>query len=380
MSRVARATINLTALKNNLAIVKKSAPPQKIMAVIKADAYGHGMARIAQALTETLMEHDAFAVASIDEAVMLRSVGIQRSIIVLEGFNSSADLEVARQHKITVVIHHISQVILLELHLEEANNIKCWLKIDTGMHRLGFSPDDVKKIYQRLLATGVDTDIGLMTHLANADDTQDSKTEQQVEIFEKIISGNPAETSLANSAGILAWPSTHGHWVRPGIMLYGVSPFIIPLIDSEVDSDITDESRTRIEPNLEPVMTLSATLIAVHTVLKGESVGYGGTWQCPEDMLVGVVSIGYGDGYPRHAPSGTPVLVNGKRVSLIGRVSMDMIMVDLRELSGAKVGDEVVLWGDGLPVEEIATAAGTIGYELLCGVTKRVVFEYTEVE
>ncbi len=370
MSRVTRATINLAALKNNLAVVKQAAPAQKVMAVVKADAYGHGIARIAQALAEVLTEHDAFAVASIDEAVMLRAVGITHSIVVLEGFNSSADLGLIQQHNITVVIHHLSQVILLELHPEQANNIKCWLKIDTGMHRLGFAPDDVKKMYQRLLNVGVDTDIGLMTHLANADDRQDPKSEQQIELFHQIVSGNPAETSLANSAAILGWPAAHGHWVRPGIMLYGVNPFI----------SSKEEEPNKFVSHLNPVMTLSAALIAINKISKDETIGYGSSWQCPEDMLVGVVSIGYGDGYPRHAPSGTPVLVNGKRVELIGRVSMDMIMVDLREQPDAKVGDEVILWGEDLAVEEIAVAAGTIGYELLCGVTRRVTFEYTEAE
>ncbi len=371
MSRVTRATINLAALKHNLAVAKKAAPPQKIMAVIKADAYGHGIARIAQSLEEVLTEQDAFAVASIDEAVMLRAVGIKSSIVVLEGFNSSADLTLIQQHNITVVIHHISQVILLELHAELVNNIKCWLKIDTGMHRLGFPPGDVKKMYQRMLNAGVDTDIGLMTHLANADDRSDAKSKQQIELFNQIVSGNPAETSLANSAAILGWPEAHGHWVRPGIMLYGVNPFV-----KSNEYDVAN----KLEADLKPVMTLSAALIAVNNISKDETIGYGSTWQCPEDMLVGVVSIGYGDGYPRHAPSGTPVLVNGKRVALIGRVSMDMIMVDLRKQPDAKVGDQVILWGEGLPVEEIAIAAGTIGYELLCRVTKRVVFEYKDDE
>lgn len=366
MSRVTRAVINLTALKHNLNIVKQVAPQQKIMAVVKADAYGHGIARIAKSLAEELDDTQAFAVASIDEAIVLRSVGITHSIIVLEGFNTSSDLALLVQHNITVVVHHISQVILLELNAVQANNLKVWLKIDTGMHRLGFAADDVKKMYRRLLDAGVDTQIGLMTHLSNADDTQDKKSEQQIALFNKLVDGNPADTSLANSAAILGWPSAHGHWVRPGIMLYGVNPFV-----SSSENEV---------PELKPVMTLSAALIAVNKVSKDESVGYGSSWTCPEDMPVGVVSIGYGDGYPRHAPSGTPVLVNGKRVPLIGRVSMDMIMVDLREQPDAKVGDEVVLWGNDLPVEEIAQTAGTIGYELLCGVTKRVQFSYIEEE
>jgi len=386
MSRVTRAVINLTALKNNLDIVRQAAPLQKIMAVVKADAYGHGVSRVAKSLSEVLSNDDAFAVASIDEAIMLRSIGIKHSIVVLEGFNSSKDLSLLQQHNISIVVHHLSQIILLELNPVEARNIKIWLKIDTGMHRLGFAPDDVKKMYQRLLATGVDTEINLMTHLANADDRLDIKSEQQIEAFNQIVSGNPAETSLANSAAILAWPTAHGHWVRPGIMLYGVNPFsenketqeVEPDAKSAQGSDSISIKDKSLEKELQPVMTLSASLIAVNKVFKGSAIGYGGAWVCPEDMSVGVVSIGYGDGYPRHAPSGTPVLVNGKRVPLVGRVSMDMLMVDLRGLPNAKVGDEVILWGEGLPVEEIALAADTIGYELLCGVTKRVTFEYSE--
>jgi len=365
MSRVTRAVINLTALKHNLNIVKQAAPVQKLMLVVKANAYGHGIARVAKALAEVLEKEHAFAVASIDEAIMLRSVGISHSIVVLEGFNSSSDLPLLVEHKITPVIHHVSQVIILEIQNQQSVNFPVWLKIDTGMHRLGFAPEQVKKIYQRLLTAGVNPDIGLMTHLANADDKDDNKTQQQLDMFNEIVSGNPAETSLANSAAILGWPATHGHWVRPGIMLYGVNPFI------QKDSD-------EAEYELKPVMTLSANLIAINSISKDEAIGYGGSWICPEDMPVGVVSIGYGDGYPRHAPSATPVLVNGKRVPLVGRVSMDMIMVDLRSQPDAKVGDDVILWGDGLPVEEVAQAADTIGYELLCGVTNRVQFEYSE--
>ena len=365
MSRLTRATINLTALKNNLSVTKQFAPVQKIMSVVKADAYGHGIDRIAKYLSSILSQDDAFAVASIDEAIMLRAVGIQNPIIILEGFNTSGDLALIKEHNLTSVIHHLSQIILLEINPELAEDLKVWMKVDTGMHRLGFSPDSVKKMYQRLLNAGVNIQIGLMTHFANADTIGDSKNEQQLSCFNNLIAGNPAETSLANSAAILSLPAAHGHWVRPGIMLYGVNPF-------------TKNHRGDVTYGLLPVMTLSACIIAINTILKDESIGYGGQWVCPDDMQVGVVSIGYGDGYPRHAPSGTPVLINGKRAALIGRVSMDMIMVDLRLHPEAKVGDEVILWGDGLPIEEIADAAGTISYELLCGVTKRVTFEYKE--
>jgi len=367
MSRLTRATINLTALKNNLSVAKKFAPAQKIMAVVKADAYGHGIERIAKSLSEVLENDEAFAVASIDEAIMLRAVGIKHTVFILEGFNSPSDLTLLVEHNLTAVVHHLSQISLLEANPDISKNLKIWIKIDTGMHRLGFSADVVKKVYQSLLNIGVDTQIGLMTHFANADAIGHEKNEHQLNTFNNLIAGNPAETSLANSAAILSFPAAHGHWVRPGIMLYGINPFV-------------KQSRGDATYGLLPVMTLSASLIAVNKVLKDETVGYGSSWVCPEDMFIGIVSIGYGDGYPRHAPPGTPVLVNGKRVNLIGRVSMDMIMVDLRQQPEAKVGDDVVLWGEGLPIEEIADAAGTIGYELLCGVTKRVLFDYKENE
>lgn len=357
-----KAAIDLSACRHNLSVAKKTAPDSKCIAIIKANAYGHGMVQIAQALKEA----DAFGVARIDEAIQLREAGITTPILLLEGFTSVDELTLVRSHQFECVIHHESQLALLE----ESNSekISVWLKIDTGMHRLGFNPDDVNNVIQRLeQCTSVNPSIKFMTHLANADDKHDDKTLNQVEIFyqniEERLNKNKenSQTSIANSAGILGWPQSHSSWHRPGILLYGASPFI--------NGNANDL-------NLKPVMTLSSKLISVKQVKKGEAIGYGGSYCCDKDMTVGVVAIGYGDGYPRHAKTGTPVLVNGQRSRLLGRVSMDMISVDLCEQADAKVNDPVVLWGNGLPIEEVAESADTIAYELLCGVTTRVKFSY----
>jgi alanine racemase len=356
MTRATRAVINLSALRHNLSLVRRYAPDSRIMAIIKANGYGHGSVAVAQALQQA----DAFGVACLDEAITLREAGIAQPIVLLEGVVHAADLNLVRGYQLELVIHHSQQISLLEQTSGSA--IPVWLKLDTGMHRLGVAPTQVREMLHRLaqLETGAEP-VRLMTHLANADDRQDTTTSQQLTCFDAATADLKLQTSIANSAGILAWPDSHRDWVRPGIMLYGVSPF--------VDSSAA-------EHELQPVMSLQSELIAVNQQKKGEPVGYGGSYRCPDDMPVGVVAIGYGDGYPRHAPSGTPVLVNGQRVPLIGRVSMDMICVDLRAEPEARIGDPVVLWGSDLPVEEIASQAGTIGYELLCQVTQRVPHEY----
>ena len=355
-----KAVINLGACQHNLSIAKQAAPDSKCIAIIKANAYGHGMVQIAKALTDA----DAFGVARIDEAIQLREAGITTPILLLEGFSSQSELEFICEHGFESVIHNEEQIQLLEKLKSKPINVV--LKVDSGMHRLGFNPDKVADIIQRLdKISNVKKPFMLMTHLANADDKKDDKTVKQIDVFYKSIeSSSENETSVANSAGILGWPQSHSSYNRPGIMLYGVSPFI--------------NSSAEVH-NLKPVMTLSSKIISIKEVNKGETIGYGGTYVCDKKMTVGIVAIGYGDGYPRHAKTGTPVLVNGKRCSLLGRVSMDMICVDLSELSDdglAKVNDEVILWGEGLPIEEIAEYSETIGYELLCGVTKRVEFIY----
>lgn len=358
MSRPAEVVINLSALRHNFSRIRLLAPDSQIMAIVKADAYGHGIVRVAQALEDA----DAFGVACLEEARQLREVNIRQRIILLEGPYSDEELVEIFALKLDVVVHDISQVEMLE-QSNLNKSLSVWMKLDTGMHRLGFLPEITKEIHSRLERSSCVKEIRLMTHLANANDRQSPMTFEQIHCFGQFVEGLDLEKTIANSAGIIAFSKAHVDWVRPGIMLYGVSPFF--------DSYGSEEG-------LRPVMTLQSKLITVKQLKIGESVGYGATWRCPEDMPVGIVAIGYGDGYPRHAKSGTPVLVNGKRVGLIGRASMDMLTVDLRAQPQAKIGDQVILWGKGLPVEEVANHAETIPYEVLCGVHKRLEFIYGE--
>jgi alanine racemase len=353
MMRPVQALIDLDALTYNLRKVKMAAPRAQIMAIIKANGYGHGSVRVAKALAEA----DAFGVASLEEAMTLRESGITQSLVLLAGFFSPDELELLARQRIEPVIHHVSQIDILE-RTPLSRPLSLWVKFDTGMHRLGFPAETVRVVWERLSAWGTKVHrLRLLTHLANADRRKDPLTLKQLELFERTLHGITGERSVANSAGILSWPETITDWVRPGIMLYGISPFV-------------DE--TGPELGLRPVMTLQSRLIAINRFKRGESIGYGGTWVCPEDMPVGVVAIGYGDGYPRHVPSGTPVLVNGKPLPLVGRVSMDLVSLDLRTQPDVKIGDPVVLWGHGLPVEVMARMADTIPYELICGITPRV--------
>lgn len=355
--------IDLSALRHNLAVARRHAPDSKQLAVIKADAYGHGMLRIAKALDDA----DAFAVARLEEAVQLRESGITKNILLLEGVTNQAELQQAQSLNLQLVVHQTEQITLLEQ--AEGEPLTVWLKIDTGMHRLGFYWQDVASAYRQLNECDrVEGAPRLMTHLACADDRNNDNTGDQCQRFDQAFAGIEGEHSIANSAGLLGWPQTHRQWVRPGIMLYGASPF--------VDSTAADW-------DLQPVMSLQTRLIAINTGKKGEAVGYGGRWTCPEDMRIGVAAIGYGDGYPRHAPDHTPVIVGGQRTGIIGRVSMDMICLDLRNCPQTKLGDPVLLWGKNaegvvLPVDEIAQKADTIAYELFCRLTSRVKFIYQE--
>ncbi len=327
-------------------------------AAVKAEAYGHGLVRVAGALNA-----DAFAVACLEEALTLREAGMVQPILLLEGVFEATELPLCARHHLQVAVHHPEQVRMLECARLE-RPLRVWLKLDSGMHRLGLEPGSAPAMFQRLRGCpAVAPSIGWMSHLARADERDCSYTREQLQTFETATAGLPGERSLANSAGILGWPQTHFDWVRPGLMLYGASPF--------VDSLAADE-------DLHPVMTFHTRLMAIKRLRQGEPVGYGGTWCCPEDMDVGVAAVGYGDGYPRHAPSGTPVLINGRDAPLIGRVSMDMITIDLRGHPEARIQDRVTLWGGGLPVERIAQAAGTIAYPLLCGITARVRREVIE--
>lgn len=349
------ARINLAALRHNLQRVREAAPGNRLFAVVKANAYGHGVERLLPGLDSA----DALALARVEEALQLRRLGCDKPMLSLGGFFDAEELKAANEQGVQVAINSLRQLDIL-LASGELPRTRLWLKLDSGMHRLGLLPHECEQALQRLRSSGYqDTHLGLMTHLACADERDDDTTGEQVSCFNRVAKSFRGGRCIANSAGILGWPATHADWVRPGLMLYGASPFS--------DSLAADEG-------LQAVMTLSSRLMAVKPLDAGDSIGYGATWRCPEAMTVGVVAMGYGDGYPRHAPSGTPVLVNGQEVPLVGRVSMDSLCVDLRGQPSAQVGDPVVLWGDGLPAERIARAAGTIPYTLFCGVTSRVRF------
>lgn len=354
MIRTAYAVINLKAIAHNVQQVRAAAPHSKVMAVIKANAYGHGLLRVAHAL-DGLVE--GFAVARVQEGVRLRKAGLQQRIVVLEGFTEREELQDLLHYDLEASVHSPHQLAILNRQ-SEPKPLNVWLKLDTGMNRLGFKPLDVNRIYEQLQGCEqVKKPLNFMTHFANADDKSDSKTLQQIALFKQLTANYEGEKSMANSAGILAWQDSQTDWVRAGIMLFGISPF----------ADSTGK-----QLGLQPLMSLHSRLIAVRDVSAGETVGYSGTWTSPHATKLGVVAIGYGDGYPRYAQNGTPVLVNGQRVPLVGRVSMDMITVDLGLNSSARAGDSVTLWGDGLPVEEIAICANTIPYTLVCGITPRV--------
>ncbi|MBB1372224.1 MULTISPECIES: alanine racemase [Pseudoalteromonas] len=356
--RLAIAEINLTALAHNLAQVKSFAPNSKVMAVLKANAYGHGLVTIAQHLNDA----DAFAVARIDEALALRAGGLTKPIVLLEGFFDEADLPILLANNFQTIIHDENQLAALENAQLEAP-INCWLKINTGMHRLGIAPDQFDEFYNRLQKTAnANNTVNLMTHFSCADDVDSSKTMQQIALFNRLAENVEQAHCLSNSAGILAWPSGHGDWVRPGLMLYGVSPM----------ANTTGKTY-----QLEPVMRLTTKVIAVRNVAAHEAVGYSGRWQSDKPTQLAVVAMGYGDGYPRHARAGTPVIINKQRYGIVGSVAMDMITLDIgNNTHNIKVGDEVTMWGPELPVEEIAQCADTIPYELLCNITPRVSYQY----
>lgn len=354
MTRATRADIHLDALRHNLAVIRRRAPQSRVLAVIKANAYGHGIEPVSRALRDA----DAFAVACINEALRVRNAGVDTPVVLLEGVFAPEELAAAAANNFEIVVHNGRQLEWLRAY--HGAPLKTWLKLDSGMNRLGFKPDeflDAWRVLEKL--PGVDGPPRQMTHLARADERDVEFTQHQVRQFDELTRDLPGEKSIANSAATLAFPETHRDWIRPGGLLYGVSP-----LENSVGAD----------EGLRPVMTVSTDLLAVKRLKRNEAIGYGGQWRAPRDMPYGIAAIGYGDGYPRHAPNGTAVLVNGRLASLIGRVSMDMIAIDLSEQADATPGDPVVLWGEGLPVEALARSAGTITYELLCGVTQRVDF------
>lgn len=352
MSRPTYMKIDLLALQHNLQRVRELAPGRSLIAMVKANAYGHGIVRVAHALTGA----DSLGVASLEEGLILRESGITQPITLIEGLFYPEEMAEASKQHFNLVVHHLPHVEMLE-KAEVDKPFTVWVKINTGMHRLGIDPSQLDEVYQRLMAVkAVQKPIGLMTHFAEADMVDSETTRRQINLFNQTTAHITAPRSLANSAAVIAWPDSLGDWVRPGLMLYGASPFT---------------GKTGRDHGLQPVMTLWSRLIAINLVKKGGKVGYGGTWEAQDDMLVGVVGVGYGDGYPQHAKNGTPVLVNGEVCPLIGRVSMDMLTVDLRNQPNAKIGDPVILWGAGLPVEEVAKYSNTSAYEILTRMTPR---------
>lgn len=353
------ATVDLAAIRHNLGVVRKTAPRSKVMAAVKADAYGHGAVEVARALEAGQV--DALAVACMEEAMQLREAHLLTTpIALLEGVISIEEAALAVYERLQVVVHDHWQIALLE-QLPASASVQVWFKLDSGMHRLGFPLADVPRLVETLKKHPGWKLQGWITHLACADELDSPVTAQQIAAYDAALRGVPGPRSIANSAGLLAWPNARVDWVRPGLMLYGASP-----LPGKVGSDL----------GLIPALTLESRLIAVREYAAGEPIGYGRTWRTPERMPIGVVAVGYADGVHRCLPSGTPVMIGGVRVPLVGRVSMDMITVDLRGAPAAAVGDPVRLWGPGLPAEEVATHAGTLAYELFCGLTQRVRFRY----
>jgi alanine racemase len=361
MSRTAVAILSTENLLHNLKVIKEKAPQSKVIGMVKANAYGHGLRSVSSRLEKHV---DMLGVASIDEALILRKIGVQIPIILAEGVFEANELLVASTEGFHVVFHE-------EVQLQWLANLSCplpiqaWLKIDSGMGRLGFDIDKAPAFYDQLSKSRqIAQPIRIMSHLACADDLKNPLNQQQIEAFNgfiKNISGK-GEYSLCNSAGVFQYPTSHHHFVRPGIALYGASPIL---------------GKSAAELNLKPVMTLQTSLISIKEMTKGSPIGYGARYMCPEDMRVGIIAFGYGDGYPRSARDGAPILVNNTRCKLVGRVSMDMIAVDLSPCPRAKVGDPVILWGNDLPIEEVAAFTDNVSYDLLTGVQNRVKFHWT---
>jgi alanine racemase len=347
-------TIDTGALRHNLQVVRRLAPKSRVMAVIKANAYGHGLVTAARALDSA----DAFGVARLGEALALREAGINIPIVLLEGVLDREQLDAAAAADLELFVHSPEQLELLGAAPAGAG-FKVWLKLDSGMNRLGFKGAAFHEAHATLRSfPSVQQPIHLCTHLASADLPELPTTAEQLMVFAAATRSLAGDRSVGSSAAILGLPDSHADWVRPGLMLYGMSPF---------------RGATGADHGLRPVMTLCARVIAVKDLAEGEQVGYGGDWTATRPTRLAIASVGYGDGYPRSAASGTPVLVNGERAGLAGRVSMDMLAIDVTDLQHSiNVGDPVVLWGEGLPVEEIALWAETVAYTVVCGISQRV--------
>jgi alanine racemase len=356
VNRLIRSVIDTHALRHNLRTIRERARGARVMAVVKANAYGHGLVPTSLALAEA----DAFAVARLEEGLALRAAGITQPIVLLEGVFAPEHLLEAARHGFDLVVHDPLQIELLE-EFSGPHRFILWIKIDTGMNRLGFRPEQFQAALERVRRLQpAPLEIRLLTHLARADERDDAMTREQLARFRNAIGNLDCATSIANSAGLFGGVQLGADWVRPGLALYGGSPFA---------------DRSSAELGLHPVMSLETSVIAIRQVATDETVGYGGIWRAARDSVIAIVAAGYGDGVARNLPAGTPVLIDGQRAPLVGRVSMDMIAVDVTQLPGIHVGTPVVLWGIGLPVEEIARHAGTIPYELLCGVSQRVPLE-----
>lgn len=352
------AVINHQALLSNLDKIKSLVPQSKIVAVVKANAYGHGLINVSQTIEPKV---DAYAVARLPEAMELRQAGITKPVILLEGFLNAEDVVTISEQGFYTAVHDQEQIDAIE-SAPVPRPVHAWLKIDIGMHRLGASRDEVAQMKQRLESSPhVVQPVGLISHLSVADTPEMSAyNQEQIEYFFEIAKDFKGDLCLANSAGIISWPKARTDFVRPGIIMYGISPY----------ADKTGE-----DLGLTPVMTLKSSLIATRRIKKGAMVGYGAAWTAPHDTVLGVVAAGYGDGYPRTMPNGSPVLINGRMVPTAGHVCMDMLFVDLGPDAKDKVGDEVILWGEGLPVERVANLCGTIPYELVCHIMPRVNME-----
>ncbi len=361
MTRNVVAYIDKNALAHNLKCVRNLIKPKtKILAMVKGNAYGHGLLSVAQALSDA----DAFGIAAIENAILLRKKGIKRPIVLMSGFLNQEELECCHQYRLSPVIHSDYQLQLLQKANFKFKLPQCWLKIETGMNRLGMPVDALKNMVEHIKMQSCEHEPILMSHLATADSEETDYAIAQHERFATATSSYSLLKSLCNSAAMLDYPKMHYDWVRPGIMLYGVSPFL---------------QRPATDFKLQPVLTLAAQLIAIRNHKKGEYIGYGCAYRCKRDSIIGVINIGYADGYPRTAESGIPVLINGQRCPLVGRVSMDLITIDLTDLATLpSIGDQAVLWGKGLPIEEVARQANRYPYELLSQITSRV--NYVDVE
>ena len=355
MTRPSKALIDLAALRQNYLTARKL-HGGRALAVVKANAYGHGAVVCAQALSDIA---DGFAVAVMAEALELRQAGVMRPILVLEGCFDYSECIEAQNNDIWIAVHQAAQIDMLYTSVLVPASVHVWLKIDSGMHRAGFALNEVMGAYQRLAANPAVASITLMSHFARADEPNAPTTAQQIQAFELATRDIPGDRSLCNSAGILAWPAARRDWARPGVLLYGANPLPAAYIEQHP------------EQKLLPVMSLHSEVFAVKTLQPGEALGYGGTFVAERPTRVGLVALGYADGYPRSAPTGTPVEVDGKRSRIVGRISMDMLNVDLTELPQAGIGSQVELWGCNIDINEVALCANTIAYELLCNV-KRV--------